>query len=112
MRVDKDLRLPAGKGQRLPAGLHLALEIPVPVEIKEVVVETAAGPALSVLGRQGLGARSHASILPVKIHETVPSIRILKRIDNHHQFFEQLPGLFPQVGKEMVGRQQTRIRSR
>ena len=73
-------------------GLDLGLEKPVAVHVEEVMVVPAARPPLNPFGRQRLGIGGDAPVLSMEIDESIATVGVLHRVEDHDNLLEHLAG--------------------
>ncbi len=109
VEVDLHVRVPLVEHLHLRPRVLLGQGQPVAVEIGEVVVGAALRERLDVLlvSRVGRGRIGGPRVVPVG--GAIATVRILRRVEQHHRLLQPLLGLGTAVGHQVVGGQHRRL---
>ena len=110
VKVDRDLRLILERDLDAATRLGLRLHEPITVHVEEVVIGTAAGPRLIVLGAVPGGVRRGGEALHVLKDEARPTVGVLHRIDQHERVaLDEVDALVALRREQVIGLQQRGI---
>ena len=95
MKVNIDHRVPVLDDPDAPLRFRLRHDEPVTVQVEQVVIRATARPGLIVFCRNPVGIRHQSFRTGEVLQETIASIRILHRVDDHNGIVQDLrcPGI-------------------
>ena len=112
MGVDQQMRLPGQIGGDTPAAFPLALQEPIAIHVKQIVVESPSRPPLLMLNGQRLSVRKHATRFAKHVDEPLMPIGVLQRVDDHHHVGQHVSRGCAAIRQKMIRRQHRRFRTR